>query len=96
MVEAGRTVRKRWSVSPAGLKVFTAPFRRGPAPGFGRPVSLFEGKLLGDFVMGRNYDAAPNGRLLLVSEKEQPPITRIEVVVNWFEELRSRLAGASR
>ncbi len=58
---------------------------------FGEPQLLFEGPYM-DVQGAANYDVAPDGqRFLMVrtSEEEQRP-TRLEVVLNWFEELKAR------
>jgi hypothetical protein len=62
----------------------------------GRPYVLFESAEGGDFVSahpGRNYDVSPSGERFMTSRFEPPPPDRparyIEVVLNWFDELRS-------
>jgi hypothetical protein len=48
--------------------------------GFGPPQRLF------DFPYHFDWDVAPDGRFLVVSEAEAP---RLVFVENWFEELRA-------
>jgi hypothetical protein len=43
----------------------------------------------------RDYDIAPDGKRLIVIAPVQvvPALSSIEVVVNWFEELKARMPG---
>ena len=65
-------------------------------PGFaaGRPRKLFEGRY-GDFPLPAraNYDVSPDGqRFLMTKETEQnSSATQINVVLNWFEELKQKV-----
>ncbi|MBL7187030.1 MAG: PD40 domain-containing protein [Phycisphaerae bacterium] len=36
----------------------------------------------------QTYDVAPDGRFLMVRDPEGPPLQRINVVLNWFDELK--------
>jgi len=59
----------------------------------GKPKVLFEGRYEKSTVSRANYDITPDGqRFLMVKpgEQEQPP-TQINVVLNWFEELKRRV-----
>jgi Tol biopolymer transport system component len=38
-------------------------------------------------------DLMPDGRLLMVTATLAPPVTELEIVVNWFQELRKKMAG---
>jgi hypothetical protein len=38
-------------------------------------------------------DVLPDGRLLMLTNAVAPPVTELEIVVNWFQELRSKMAG---
>jgi hypothetical protein len=59
----------------------------------GKPKFLFEVDGLRDAGQGGpNYDITPDGRhFVFTKPKPQPPATQINVVLNWFEELK-RLA----
>jgi eukaryotic-like serine/threonine-protein kinase len=62
-------------------------------PGFvaGKPRQLFEGKYLPDPYARANYDVSPDGqRFLMLKPSEQlgAAPTQINVVLNWFEELK--------
>lgn len=63
------------------------------ADGFqsGQPRLLFEGPYLN--VSGRSFDVSPDGRRFLVLRPagEQSPPTQVNLVTNWFEELRRRV-----
>jgi hypothetical protein len=65
-------------------------------PGFaaGKPRMLFEGPYMPTPATTPNYDISPDGqRFLMVkpSEQEQVAPTQINVVLNWFEELKRRV-----
>jgi len=52
----------------------------------GRPSLLFEGRYQA------RYDVAPDGRQFLMAKPiEQREATQINVVLNWFEELKRRV-----
>ena len=59
----------------------------------GKPKMLFEGAYQLTPVTFPNYDVSPDGQRFLMlkpSEQEQAP-TRIDVVLNWFEELKQKV-----
>jgi eukaryotic-like serine/threonine-protein kinase len=65
-------------------------------PGFvaGKPRQLFEGKYLPDPYARANYDVSPDGqRFLMLKPSEQAGAapTQINVVLNWFEELKQKV-----
>jgi hypothetical protein len=64
-----------------------------PAFAPGNPTLLFEGRYVPTLQTMANYDVTPDGqRLLMVKENDQAAgTTQINVVLNWFEELK-RLA----
>jgi hypothetical protein len=47
---------------------------------------LFEGRYLTSIY--RNYDVAPDGRFLMIQEPQEATPLGINVVLNWFEELK--------
>jgi dipeptidyl aminopeptidase/acylaminoacyl peptidase len=67
--------------SVMSVQIVTVPaFRPGePAELFRTPHSLI--------------DVMPDGRLLMVTATLAPPVTELEIVVNWFQELRKKMAG---
>jgi eukaryotic-like serine/threonine-protein kinase len=69
-------------------------------PGFsaGKPRVLFEGAYVLSPRSGANYDVAPDGqRFLMVKATEQAQApTQINVVLNWFEELKRRVPAGTK
>ena len=67
------------------------------APAFttSKPRMLFEGEY--DFAPGQlNYDVAPDSqRFVMVKEDPPAPFAKqLQIVTNWFEELRRRVPSA--
>jgi Tol biopolymer transport system component len=65
-------------------------------PGFaaGKPRMLFEGRYERAPVPVANYDVSPDGQRFLMlkpSEQAQAAPTQINVVLNWFEELKQKV-----
>ena len=65
-------------------------------PGFsaGKPKVLFEGQYVPTPSTFPNYDVSPDGQRFLMfkpSEQEQAAPTQINVVLNWFEELKQKV-----
>jgi hypothetical protein len=65
-------------------------------PGFaaGKPKVLFEGRYSPAPGTGNNYDVSPDGQRFLMlkpSEQDQAAPTQINVVLNWFEELKQKV-----
>ncbi|UCC99487.1 MAG: serine/threonine-protein kinase [Phycisphaerales bacterium] len=55
----------------------------------GPPQKLFKGQFLGTAThTGLQYDLDPDGQFIMIQEEEESPRTRINVVLNWFEELK--------
>jgi serine/threonine protein kinase/Tol biopolymer transport system component len=60
----------------------------------GKPRMLFEGKYQPTPVTFPNYDVSPDGQRFLMlkpAEQEQAAPTQINVVLNWFEELKQKV-----
>ncbi|MHC4700569.1 MAG: protein kinase domain-containing protein [Planctomycetota bacterium] len=74
----------------SGDKMIAATFETEPIFKVTGSGELFEGQYLCDVVY-RNYDVAPDGRFLMIQESQEPTPLGINVVLNWFEELK-RLA----
>ncbi len=53
----------------------------------GSPAVLFTGNYLTGQI-NRQYDVGPDGQRFLMIKQEQTGITQINVVLNWFEELK--------
>ncbi len=65
----------------------------------GKPRMLFEGRYEPSRVPLTNYDVSPDGqRFLMVkpSEQAQAAPTQINVVLNWFEELKQRVPTGAK
>jgi serine/threonine-protein kinase len=75
-----------------GTKWMAVPVQTAPEFTAGAARQLFEGPYLN--IPGVSYDVAPDGRFLLIqpAEPEAEP-TQINVVLNWFDELRRRAPG---
>jgi hypothetical protein len=64
----------------------------------GTPRRLFEGPYLPTLASLPNYDVSPDGqRFLMLKPTEQAQVapTQINVVLNWFEELKQRVPAGS-
>ena len=68
------------------LHVVTVP----PGDGFEHqtPTTLFGGDYYRTITGHPSYDLAPDGRFLMVKSEEQASVSQINVVLNWFEELK--------
>ena len=88
--------------NPNGRELFYRSGRKMMAveiatqPGFtaGKPRVLFEGDFLPTPLQFPNYDVSPDGQRFLMlkpSEQEAAAQTQINVVLNWFEELKRRV-----
>ena len=81
----GRTLFYREGQKWMSVAVKTQPDFSAETPKF-----MFEGSYLN--VPGVSYDVAPDGQRFMMLEEsaKQPPTTRLNVVLNWFEELKRR------
>jgi hypothetical protein len=64
---------------------------------FGRPRLLFEGAYSVNSPM-RGYDITPDGEHFVLTgrtagETPEPPFTQMQIVLNWTEELKRRVAA---
>ena len=56
------------------------------------PRLLFEETYQKSTLFGAAYDVSPDGqRFLMIQGSEQEAVTQINVVLNWFEELKQRV-----
>jgi Tol biopolymer transport system component len=65
----------------------------------GKPRMLFEGRYEPGPVQIDNYDVSPDGQRFLMlkpSEQAQAAPTQINVVLNWFEELRQKVPAGKK
>ena len=61
----------------------------------GQPQVLFVSREFGGTIPVRSYDIAPDGQRFVMytapSQVDQQPVISINVVLNWFEELKARV-----
>ena len=82
----------------AGNKMIAVEVTTQPAFSAGKPTVLFEGAYAPTPRSFPNYDVSPDGQrflMLKASEQAQAP-TQINVVLNWFEELKRRVPTGTR
>jgi dipeptidyl aminopeptidase/acylaminoacyl peptidase len=75
-------------------RVLAVPVTTQPTFSAGRPTMLFEGEYLASPFpnTGVTYDVTPDGqRFLMIKDARTASATQINVVVNWFEDLRRLL-----
>jgi serine/threonine-protein kinase len=53
----------------------------------GPPVKLFEGRYATEYLGVPHYDVAPDGRFLMVEVEATSASVRLDIVLNWFDEL---------
>jgi Tol biopolymer transport system component len=83
----------------SGGKMMAVDIATQPSFLVGKPRLLFEGPYLPSPLAPPNYDVSPDGqRFLMVkpAEQEQAPPTQINVVLNWFEELKRRVPTGTK
>ena len=74
-----------------GDRVMTVAVDAAANPSLRSPRLLFEGPYQNDPLVGLpNYDVAPDGRFIMVSDP-RATITRLTIVQNWFEDLKRRV-----
>jgi eukaryotic-like serine/threonine-protein kinase len=78
----------RWS--PDGRRLF---YRQGTkvmavSLEIGSTITPGKPQLIADGLYEPAYDVMPDGRLVLIKTREIPPTTHLNLVLNWFEELR--------
>jgi Tol biopolymer transport system component len=80
-----------------GDRMMSAAIATAPALRAERPRLLFEGAYLVSDTGGAGYDVAADGRFLMVQPIEpQPAATAINLVINWFDDLRRRVPAGKR
>jgi eukaryotic-like serine/threonine-protein kinase len=84
----GRTL---FYMNLASTRLFAVPVSRDPNLSFGVPVTT-DGSWSGAIPYGRNYDITPDGRRLIMVSGSETAGNEITVVLNWFEELKQKLA----
>jgi len=69
-----------------------------PSFSAGKPKMIFEGRYVPTVATKANYDVTPDGqRFLMVKEsKQESAATQINVVLNWFEELKQKVPTGTK
>jgi hypothetical protein len=83
----------------SGDKMMAVDTATQPSFAPGKPRTLFEGPYLQSPLTAANYDVSPDGQQFLMvkrSEAEGPAPTQINVVLNWFEELKRRVPAGTK
>jgi serine/threonine-protein kinase len=78
----------------SGNKIMAVDVTTQPGFAAGTPRKLFEGPYLPSPLTNPNYDVSPDGQRFLMlkpSESAEAAPTQINVVLNWFEELKRRV-----
>jgi serine/threonine-protein kinase len=79
-----------------GDKMMAVPVGTEPAFQAGRPIQLFEKKFAMPDTGLAEYDVTPDGeRFVMLQDTESSP-TEIQIVLNWFEELKARVPSPKR
>lgn len=85
----GREIFYRFGGSVFAVRVDTA---RGLSAG--KPARLFDGRFVLEFL---DYDVAPDGRFLMIKPADEELASpRLNVVLNWVDELTRRVPAGRR
>jgi hypothetical protein len=81
-----------------GGKMMVVNVTTQPSFAAAKPRMLFEGHYAADTKNETNYDVTPDGqRFVMVQPSEQErTATQINVVLNWFEDLKRRVGSSSK
>jgi len=83
----------------SGDKMMAVDIATQPSFAVGKPRVLFEGRYEHTPATSPNYDVSPDGqRFLMLKSSEQEAVapTQINVVLNWFEELKRRVPQGNK
>ncbi len=81
----------------SGDKMMAVEVTTQPAFAAGKPRMLFEGRYQPSPVQSTNYDVSPDGqRFLMLKPTDQAAPAQINVVLNWFEELKRRVPTGTK
>ena len=76
----------------AGDKMLAVDVEQSPSFSFGKSHELFTGPYTFGTTAGQNYDVSRDGRrFLMVKRGIEGPRSPINIIVNWFSELRARV-----
>ena len=76
-----------------GNEMMVIPIQTSPTFNAGEPRLLFEGGFQRGGPAQPNYDVAPDGRFLMIESTGGPTATKLNVVLNFFEELKQRMGN---
>jgi serine/threonine-protein kinase len=82
-----------------GDKMMAVDIDTHPAFAAGKPRQLFEGDYVLNYFPAPYYDVSSDGQRFLMlkpSEQEQSALTHINVVLNWFEELKQKVPAEQK
>jgi hypothetical protein len=80
-----------------GDKMMAVDITTQPTFSAGKPTLLFEGRYLSGGSPLANFDVSADGqRFLMIKASEEAPPTQINVVLNWFEELKRRVPTGTK
>ena len=85
-----RNNRELFYVNPDN-KLMVVDITTEPTFKAGTPRVLLEGTFLLRTNIGVNYDISPDGQRFLVVQGSDANLTQLNVVLNWFEELKRRV-----
>jgi len=76
-----------------GDSMMAVDIQTSPTVSAGKPKKLFEKSYERSNALWANYDVAPDGQHLLMVRRDVPstPVTHINVVLNWIDELKQKL-----
>jgi len=83
----------------SGGKMMAVDIATQPSFAAGKPRVLFEGQYEPTVLTAANYDVSPDGQRFLMlksGEAGEAAPTQINVVLNWFEELKRRVPPAKK
>jgi len=83
----------------SGGKMMAVDIATQPSFAAGKPRALFEGRYERSPATSPNYDVSPDGQrflMLKAGEQEAATPTQINVVLNWFEELKRRVPQGNK
>ncbi len=83
----------------SGDKMMAVDIATQPGFAVGKPRMLFEGQYEPTPATFPNYDVSPDGQRFLMlkpTEQAQAAPTQINVVLNWFEELKQKVPAGEK
>src|ERR1700736_5342265 len=81
-----------------GNKMIVVDVATRPSFSAGKPRVLFEGLYIRAAQANPAYDVSPDGQrfLMLKASEQEPNATQINVVLNWFEELKQKVPTGTK